>query len=184
MAAGLPADQQFVIAPGYLDSDPGHWQTLWQAELGAAARRVVVSSWSEPEFEDWVTALAAVMTPGAVILAHSLGCLASVARLERNPGIARGAFLVALPDPDGPAFPAVIRGFSRPVARVSEPLLMVASSDDLYAGIDYSRATADRLGAALVEIGPAGHISTASGRGPWAEGRRMLAEFITSLDPE
>ena len=108
---------RYVIAPGYQDSDAGHWQTLWQAELGPAAVRVAVGSWDEPELEDWVAGLDAAMTPGAVIVAHSLGCLTALEWLARHPGVAAGAFLVAVPDPDGPDFPDTITGFARPRTR-------------------------------------------------------------------
>ena len=171
----------YVIAPGIGNSDPGHWQTLWEGEFGTAATRVAVSSWDEPELEDWVTALGAAMTPGAVILAHSLGCLATIEWLARNPGIAAGAFLVAPPDPEGPEFPAAITGFSRPRQRLAGPMLVVGSNDDPYAGWDYTVATAATIGAPLVELDSAGHISTASGRGPWPHGRRLLEQFVAGL---
>ncbi|HEY3338914.1 MAG TPA: alpha/beta hydrolase [Propionicimonas sp.] len=172
---------RYVIAPGYHDSDAGHWQTLWQADLGEAATRVAVGSWDEPELEDWVAALDAVMTPGALIVAHSLGCLTALTWLERHPGVAAGAFLVAVPDPEGPDFPDTITGFARPLGRSAEPLLIVGSTDDPFAGWDYTVATAAAVGAPLVELDAAGHISTASGRGPWPEGRALLAEFMAGL---
>jgi predicted alpha/beta hydrolase family esterase len=56
---------RYLIAPGYQDPYPEHWQTLWEADLGPTFTRVMVSSWDEPELEDWVTGLAATMTPGA-----------------------------------------------------------------------------------------------------------------------
>ncbi len=148
---------QYVIAPGYQDSDAGHWQTLWQAELGPAAVPGLPScSWDEPELEDWVAGLDAAMTPGAVIVAHSLGCLTALAWLERHPGVAAGAFLVAVPDPEGPDFPDTITGFTRPRTRPDERLLQVGSTDDPYAGWDYTVATAAAIGAPLVELDAAG----------------------------
>lgn len=177
-----PGRPRYVIAPGYLDSDPGHWQSLWAADFGTDATRVVAGSWDEPELEDWVASLGASMSPGAVIVAHSLGCLAATTWLERHPGVARGAFLVALPDAQGPIFPRAI-GFSRPRQRLSDPVLMVGSSDDPYAGMDSTRAAAAAIGAQLVELGAAGHLSTASGRGPWPEGRALLARFVAGLGP-
>ena len=176
-----PFSSRYVIAPGIGNSDPGHWQTQWQDDFGAAATRMAVSSWDEPELEDWVTAVGAAMTPGAVILAHSLGCLATLEWLARHPGVAAGAFLVAVPDPEGPDFPQVITGFSRPRTPLAERLLVVGSNDDPYAGWEYTVATAATIGAPLVELDAAGHISTASGRGPWPEGRRLLGQFVESL---
>ena len=125
---------RYVIAPGFQDSDAGHWQTLWQADLGAAAVRMAVGSGEEPELEDWVAGLDAAITPGAVIVAHSLGCLTAIEWLERHPGVTAGALLVAVPDPDGPHFPGSITGFARPHERVEGPLVLVGSTDDPYAG--------------------------------------------------
>lgn len=172
---------RYVIAPGYQDSDAGHWQTLWQAGWGPAATRVSVRSWHEPELEDWVSGLDAAMTPGAVIVAHSLGCLTALEWLARHPGVAAGAFLVALPDPEGPDFPDTITGFTRPGTRLDEQLLMVGSTNDPYAGWAYTVDTAAAIGARLVELGDAGHISTASGRGPWPEGHTLLTDFVAGL---
>jgi len=172
---------KYVIAPGYLDSDAGHWQTLWQAQWGEQAVRTAPSSWVEPDFDDWQAALDAAATPGCLILAHSLGCLATLAWLERNPGVAAGAFLVAVPDPDGPDFPDTIRGFTAPTGPVTTPVLMVGSTDDPYAGWEFTQRTARTLGIRLVEVERGGHLSTASGRGPWREGRALLNEFVASL---
>jgi uncharacterized protein len=177
----VPFSSRYVIAPGIGDSDPGHWQTLWQDDLGGAGTRLSVRSWDEPELEDWVSGVGIAMTPGAVIIAHSLGCLATLEWLERNPGIAAGAFLVAVPDPEGPDFPTAITGFRRPGHRLAEQLVMVGSTDDPYASWDYTMATAATLGAPLVELEAAGHINTASGRGPWPEGRRLLERFVATL---
>jgi predicted alpha/beta hydrolase family esterase len=171
-----------VIAPGYQDSDAGHWQTLWQAEFGSAATRVRVSSWDHPDRDDWLAGLDEAVTPGAVIVAHSLGCLAALEWLTRHPDLAAGAFLVAVPDPDGPDFPRTITGFARPRQPVATPLLMIGSSDDPYASWDYSAETATLLGAPLVDLGAAGHINTASGRGPWPEGRQLLDRFVARIE--
>lgn len=171
----------YVVAPGFQDSDAGHWQTLWQADFGLAATRVAVGSWDEPELEDWVAGLDAAMRPGALIVAHSLGCLTALVWLARHPDVAAGAFLVAVPDPEGPDFPDTITGFARPRTRVDTPVLMVGSTDDPYAGWDYTVATAAAIGAPLVELEAAGHISTASGRGPWPQGRALLAGFLAGL---
>lgn len=45
-----------VIVPGWRDSGPGHWQSLW-AERVPGARRVLQADWFSPEREAWVGAL-------------------------------------------------------------------------------------------------------------------------------
>src|SRR5436853_313879 len=41
-----------LVLPGYGDSGPEHWQSLWEAE-DPACRRVVQRDWMLPRLEDW-----------------------------------------------------------------------------------------------------------------------------------
>ena len=52
--------------------------------------------------------------------------------------------------------------------------LVVASHDDPYGSLDFSRGCADAWGSRWVDIGPAGHINGDSGLGDWPEGKRLL----------
>ena len=66
-----------IIVPGWRDSGPGHWQTLW-AERLPQARRVVQDDWHTPTRSAWVARLEETVLeqPGAVVIvAHSLGCI-------------------------------------------------------------------------------------------------------------
>ncbi|HEY8358612.1 MAG TPA: alpha/beta hydrolase, partial [Ramlibacter sp.] len=69
--------QDILIVPGWRDSGPGHWQSLW-AERLPGARRVVQDDWVHPRRTAWVDAIArqvlAASSP-VVIVAHSLGCI-------------------------------------------------------------------------------------------------------------
>jgi hypothetical protein len=58
---------------------------------------------------------------------------------------------------------------------------MIGSSDDPVADWDFTLATAAVIGATLVALGPAQHISTEGGYGPWPEGRTLLAQFVDGL---
>lgn len=58
------------------------------------------------------------------------------------------------------------------------PSLVVASSDDPYAGIDFARSCARDWGSRLAEVGAHGHINSDSGLGDWPEGRALLAALI------
>lgn len=95
--------------------------------------------------------------------------------------VAAGAFLVAVPDPEGPDFPGAITGFVRPRPTPADSAVMIGSSEDPYSSLGFTRAAATAIGAPLVELGAAGHISTASGRGSWPKGRRLLADFVAEL---
>ena len=91
-----------LILPGYADSGPDHWQSLWQQahpEFG----RVVQRDWHYAICADWVETLArAIRAIGSpvVVAAHSLACIA-VAHCARDVlDSLRGALLVAPPDVD------------------------------------------------------------------------------------
>ncbi len=118
------------------------------------------------------------MAPGAVIVAHSRGCLTALEWLARHSGVAAGAFLVAVPDPEGPDFPATITGFSRPHGHRVEPLLMVGSTDDPYAGWAYTVATSHCAGCVPGGTRLCRPHQHGLGRGPWPEGRALLAGFV------
>ena len=45
-----------VIVPGWRDSGPGHWQSLW-AERMPGARRVMQDDWVTPTRAAWVASL-------------------------------------------------------------------------------------------------------------------------------
>lgn len=68
-----------IIVPGWRDSGPGHWQSLW-AERLPQARRVVQGDWITPTRAAWVGQLEKTVLEAAhpvVIVAHSLGCIAT-----------------------------------------------------------------------------------------------------------
>lgn len=169
-----------LILPGLGGSGPEHWQTRWQA-LDPSYRRVHVPDWDRPELDAWVAALEAAVakcTRPPVIAAHSLGCLA-VAHFARRGGAAHGALLVAVPDPDGAAFPEVARSFvPAPLTRIGFSTHVVASHDDAYASFAFAERCARAWGSRLSDVGRVGHINAESGLGDWPEGRRLLAGLL------
>ena len=66
----------FLIIPGYGNSGPEHWQSLWQQQ-DARFRRVEQRDWWSPQCSEWVATLeraVAASGPDTVLVAHSLGC--------------------------------------------------------------------------------------------------------------
>lgn len=178
-----------VTLPGIGGSGEAHWQSLWEASDPSMAR-FQPASWDQPELDDWIAALDRAVLAAAgppLLVAHSLACLLVAhwaARREESAGVAvRGAFLVAVPDPDGPAFPtaeaATFRGV--PELALPFPALVVASSDDPYGSLEHARRRAAAWGAGLVEVGALGHINDASGLGGWPQGRMLLQAFRAGL---
>src|SRR6218665_1756940 len=65
-----------LLLPGWQNSGPGHWQSLWQARHGY--RRVEQHDWLRPLRGDWTARLEETVVDAdgpALLVAHSLGCL-------------------------------------------------------------------------------------------------------------
>ena len=175
------SDRPVLVLPGYDDSGPGHWQTLWE-KARPSFRRVQQRSWTAPVCDEWVAALdaAIVAVPAPpVLVAHSIGCHTIAHHAARHRRAVHGALLVAPPNVDDPDFPPLIQGF-RPIPRAPLPFpsIVVASDDDWYIGADDARALATAWGSRFVLLERAGHINTDAGFGPWPEGERLLAELM------
>lgn len=175
-----------LILPGWQNSGPEHWQSLWQQQ-NPAFRRVEQRDWETPKLDDWVNNITAEVerASGAVILvAHSLGCAAAV-HWARTPmataGKVKGALLVAAADVDREDMPAQIKDFA-PMPLQQLPFLstVVASSNDPYVSRQRVRAFADAWGSRLFDIGAARHINEPS-LGDWPEGKRLLRLLLESV---
>lgn len=169
-----------LIIPGIGNSDQAHWQTIWES-ANPEFVRVQQRDWNRPVCHEWVNVLEnAVAKTGEspVLVAHSLGCLC-VARWAARTGLQiKGALLVAPPNPEEPGFPSEARGFSPVPWRSFEfPSIVVASSTDPYGSLEFARSCASRWGSRFVNIGPAGHINSASGLGEWAEGFTLYQQL-------
>ncbi|MCY7305987.1 MAG: alpha/beta hydrolase [Rhodoferax sp.] len=171
-----------LLLPGWQDSGPGHWQSLW--ESGHGCLRVEQHDWIRPLRGDWIARLeevvlqhvAASATP-VVFAAHSLGChlVAAWAAHSRHTGCVQGALLVAPGDPHEEALRSVLHSWWPPVLqRLPFPSTLLASRDDPYC--NFGRATEFALawGAECIDYGQAGHINADSGLGAWPDGWRRL----------
>jgi uncharacterized protein len=182
VAAASPSPR-LLILPGICNSGPTHWQTLWESKLPGCAR-LGARDWNWPDCREWVAALESALAHSGrrpvVLVAHSLGCLQVVhwAATHEQRAI-QGALLVAPPDPMGAAFPAQASGFAPlPDVVLPFPSVVVASSDDPFASLDFSRRCAEQWHSQLVEAGPHGHINADSDLGDWPEGRALLARLL------
>lgn len=175
-ASSAVADARpLLTVPGIGGSGPGHWQTRWERD--PAARRVEQDDWDAPVFAAWAGRLeveARAAGPGAILVAHSIGCLL-VAGWAGGGAPVAGALLVAVPDPAGPAFPAEAIGFGAvPMGRLPFPAIVVSSEDDPYDPDGFGAHCAAAWGAEHVAIGRAGHINADSGLGDWPDGKDIL----------
>jgi len=163
-----------LIIPGWQDSGPGHWQTLWAEQLPGALR-VQQDDWLCPSRSAWIASISAAIraqSAPVVIAAHSLGCIAT-AHLPADVGTRiQGALLVAPADPERRG---VLADFSPvPFQRLPFKSIVVASSNDPYCPVRTAGAYARAWGSEFVRLQNAGHINVASGFGPWPLGLALL----------
>lgn len=185
---GGRSDAPILLVPGLYNSGPDHWQTHWEHQIEGAIR-VEQSDWLRPDLADWTATLAEAVRrhPGAVLVAHSLGCalVCHLSRISNGRNIA-AALLVAPADVnrDGPNA-EFLRGFSPlPLGRLPFPSTAVISRNDPYVAFDRASLFAQAWGSTLVDLGHAGHINAEAGYGPWSEGRAHLNALIASLDSD
>jgi predicted alpha/beta hydrolase family esterase len=170
-----------LILPGWQNSEPEHWQSLWEAAHTEYAR-VPQQEWDRPRRADWVETLdftVEALPAPPVIVAHSLGCIAVAHWGHATQHPVRGALLVAPPDLDRSDTPPDLVNFApMPLQKLPFTTIVVASTNDPYCAIERAQQFAAAWSSRLVNVGPKGHINTGAGFGPWPEGERLLAELL------
>ncbi len=173
-----------ITLPGIGGSGPAHWQSLWEQRF-PGLRRFEPSDWNAPDLTDWLKALdrAVAETPAPpVLIVHSLACLMVAHAAGRLRERIAGAFLVSVPDPEGPAFPAAAPSFrDPPTSPFPFPAVIIASTDDPYGRVEHARQRAAEWKTSLAVLGPRGHINAKSDLGEWPEGLALLAAFRAGL---
>lgn len=174
----MDTTSRIVIVPGWRDSGPGHWQSLWAEQL-PHAERVVQDDWLTPKRADWVPTLERLILSRpepAVIVAHSLGCITTVHLGPEAAARVQGALLVAPADPERRA-PLV--DFSPvPYAPLPYRSVLVASSNDPYCPVRLAGAYARAWGSEFVRLPNAGHVNVESGHGDWPLGLALLQSLL------
>ncbi len=177
----MSSQTSIVIVPGWRDSGPGHWQSLWAESLPDAVR-VVQDDWVSPVKTAWVAAIGRTILaqPGPVVVAaHSLGCIATTHLPSDVARKIQGALLVAPADPER-------RGVLADFAPVPyQPLpyrsIVVASNNDPFCPVRTAGAYARSWGSELVRLQNAGHINIEAGFGPWPLGLALLQSLTGAL---
>ena len=174
---------QLIVLPGIGGSGRAHWQSLWQAG-DPSIRRFRPADWDRPDLSDWIAALDREVEHAAeppILVAHSLACLLVAHWAAKGGRTVRGAFLVAVPDPESAAFPDEARGFAAvPPGPLPFPSLVVASTNDPYGTLESVAARAADWGSRVEIAGALGHINGQSGLGDWPAGRALLAGFAAA----
>lgn len=182
-ANSLSTQATIVIVPGWRDSGPGHWQSLW-AERLADTVRVTQDDWITPSRAAWVASIGQTILsqPGPVVIAaHSLGCIATTHLPAQVVQRIQGALLVTPADPERRG---VFADFT-PVPHQKLPYrsVLVASSNDPYCPVRQAGAYARAWGSEFVRVQDGGHINVESGHGEWPLGLALLQSLVGDAAP-
>lgn len=170
-----------LILPGFGNSGEAHWQSLWE-QGESDFKRVVQKDWLRPVCAEWVLSLESVLKEAnsdVVLVAHSIACLVVAQWVSnKNHAVIKGALLVAPPNPHGTTFPQDAIGFDQIHNGCFDfPSIVVASTNDEYATLEYAKNLAKNWGSEFVNVGAKGHINANSALGFWDEGWDLLGRL-------
>jgi uncharacterized protein len=168
------------ILPGLNNSGPQHWQTLWENEFGFI--RINQNDWDTPRCEDWILVINEVLEEyedsEILLVGHSLACCTIVHWSNKFKRSIKGALLVGPSDVEAPSYPEGTTGFApMPLQKIPFPTVVIASSNDEYVTLERAKFFSDHWNSKLVEVGPLGHINSASNLGKWPEGLEWLIKL-------
>ena len=187
-----------IIVPGVGGSGEDHWQTWLQRQLMSSSR-VQQLDWNYPLLSDWVQQFLATIdkvNEPIQIVAHSFGCLTSVAALHQHPNISdkiKNLVLVA------PANPSRFgdQGFARNShndyseyfhnIQLKLPTTMLISENDPWLDFTAAQKLARAWKVRPINLGQVGHINVESGFGPFPEifdhlVSDKLLSYISNID--
>lgn len=172
-----------LLLPGWQNSDAGHWQSLWEQQHGYT--RVMQHDWMRPLRGDWSIQLQEAVLDSereVVLVAHSLGCILTAWWAAHSPLAktkVKAALLVAPGDPAQDNLRTALPGWL-PVMqqRLPFPSVLVGSQNDPYCTPARAQQMAQDWGSTYVDLGPAGHINTASALDDWPQGHALLQQLM------
>ncbi|WP_291368802.1 MULTISPECIES: alpha/beta hydrolase [unclassified Acinetobacter] len=169
-----------VIVPGVGGSEAAHWQSWLQRQLMSCSR-VQQQDWNTPVLQKWIAEFVNTVAPiqgNIQIVAHSFGCLTTVAALAQHPELnqkIKNLILVA------PANPARFgeAGFARDSQqdyqhyfhqlKILVPTSLLISENDPWLNFEDALQLAQAWKLNPINLGQVGHINVASGFGPFPE---------------
>jgi predicted alpha/beta hydrolase family esterase len=170
-----------LILPGWQNSGPDHWQSLWEAAHDFT--RVEQHDWLRPLRGDWIARLEDLVlqqTTAPVLVAHSLGCLlvSAWASHSKNTHRVKAALLVAPGDAEREELRPILTSWA-PIALQTLPFKtqLVASRNDPYCSFERAQSFAKAWGSELVDLGERGHINAQSDLGDWPPGLALLNQL-------
>ncbi|GJG95619.1 alpha/beta hydrolase [Cupriavidus pauculus] len=181
----VPRGLQILTVPGLHGSGPAHWQSRWEG-LYPDWQRIEQHDWGRPSLPLWaervsegVSRALRVASCGAVLVAHSFGCLATLRQAALDPVGIAGVLLVAPADPDKFGVGALL-----PTWRLPFPTVLVASTNDPWMSQRTAFSWGTLWGSELVDAGALGHINADSRLDEWQQGQALLATLLQRIESE
>ena len=176
-----------VIVPGVGGSEHDHWQSWLQRQLKSCSR-VQQQDWNNPVLHEWieqfVKTVQAIQEP-IQIVAHSFGCLTTVAALAQHPELNQKIKNLVLVAPANPARFGDA-GFARDSQnnyqqyfhqlKLQAPTQMIISENDPWLNFQDALQLAKAWKIRPKNLGQVGQINVASGFGPFPE----IYDFLIS----
>lgn len=169
-----------IIVPGVGGSDADHWQSKLQRELMSCSR-VQQQDWNLPILKNWIDEFVSTLkhtTQPIQIVAHSFGCLTTVAALAQHPELANQVKKVVLVAPANPSRFGEA-GFARESIgnyeayfhslKVNVAADMIISENDPWLNFEDAINLAKAWKIKPRNLGQVGHINVASGFGHFPE---------------
>lgn len=169
-----------IIVPGVGGSDYDHWQSWLQRQLMSCSR-VQQQDWNYPLLSHWirnfVQTVALVESPIQVV-AHSFGCLTTVAAIQQHPELAKKINKLILVAPANPSRFGE-NGFARDSVsdyaayfhqiQLKIPTDLIISENDPWLDFEDAKALSKSWNIRPINLGRVGHINVESGFGPFPE---------------
>lgn len=181
----VPKGLQILTVPGLHGSGPGHWQSRWEQRF-PDWQRVEQHDWSRPSLPLWAERVSEsimraqrVASRGAILVAHSFGCLATLRQAALDAKGIAGALLVAPADPDKFGVAGLL-----PAHRLPFPTILVASRNDPWMQQRTAFSWGTLWGSELHDAGTLGHINADSGLGQWPAGLALLDTLIQRIEAQ
>lgn len=179
-----------VIVPGVGGSDENHWQS-WLENSVQCSSRVMQDDWNHPVLNQWVKNfyehIKTIKQP-IQIIAHSFGCLTTIAALNQYPAIKHWIDSIILVAPANPLrfnstgfgtetdnYVELFKQFT-----INVPTLMIVSENDPWLSYQDALHYASHWNIPFVNQGKAGHINVASGFGYWPQ----IFDYMKSVHPQ
>lgn len=176
-----------LIVPGVGGSEYNHWQTCLQHQLSRCSR-VQQKDWNHPVLQEWITEFVKALQDiqdDVQVVAHSFGCLTSVAALAQHPELTAKVKKLILVAPANPArfgengfAPNSQTDYSHyfQQVQIQVPATLLISENDPWLSYADAEFLAKAWKLKPINLGQVGHVNVASGFGPFPE----LAQYLIS----